>query len=202
MEAKYYSFNYSVVNNQGEVQDVSSFDAKVDERLMNQVVEAMRSNGGFAVELDDIGGFGDAIFDQAILQHYDLDNPDGGNYWDNNRLEIDQVLPEELVADAEKQIGYKSMNFDFYYILDGEEHKGSENCTISNASFEAMVNAVPHIPKGVNAFDFLKTFAPKAYDEIAGLLIVEVAFKFCMREYDKQLPAYLKDFPYQVYEAV
>lgn len=197
-----YTFNYRIENTQNEVTGIYSFDAQVTDRMMEKVVEAMIANDGFHVELDDVAKLGDEVFDQALMQHGDFLNSDDEFYWEKNNLVLDEKLPDELLADAERMLGYKNMYFDYYYILDGEEHKHSDLCGITNASFNAMVHAVSQLPQGVNAFDFLKTLAPEAYEEIAGIVLVEAAFKYGMREYNKNIHAYLKDFPYQVYENV
>ena len=41
-----YSFNYQIKNNNGELVSANSFDVEVNDQLMADLVETMRTNGG------------------------------------------------------------------------------------------------------------------------------------------------------------
>ena len=143
----------------------------------------------------------DYIFDQAM--NYIIVNEDttaDEHFWDDNHLEVEETLPSELIEAANKFIEGYDMLIDYFYILDGKEEHHADKFTITPSTFWAMVKAAPLVPRSVKPFDFLKTYDSKAYEEIANIVLVEAAFKYGMSKYGKNIGAYLKEFPYQVYD--
>ena len=196
-----YSFNYQIKSNAGELVSANSFDAEVNDQLMADLVETMRTNGGFPVDMPQVQKLDDYIFDQAM--NYVIVNDDATvdeHFWDENHLEIEETLPAELIEAANKFITGYDMLIDFFYIHDGVEQHHADKFTVTPSTFWAMVKAAPLVPRNVKPFDFLKTYDSKAYEEIANIVLVEAAFKYGMSKYGKNIGAYLKEFPYQVYD--
>ena len=84
-----YSFNYQIKSNAGELVSADSFNAEVDDQLMADLVETMRTNGGFPVDMPQVQKLDDYIFDQAM--NYVIINDDATvneHFWDENHLEV------------------------------------------------------------------------------------------------------------------
>ena len=196
-----YSFNYQIKNNNGELVSANSFDVEVNDQLMADLVETMRTNGGFPVDMPQVQTLDDYIFDQAMNNIIvNEDTTADEHFWDDNHLEVEETLPSELIEAANKFIEGYDMLIDYFYILDGKEEHHADKFTITPSTFWAMVKAAPLVPRSVKPFDFLKTYDSKAYEEIANIVLVEAAFKYGMSRYGKNIGAYLKEFPYQVYD--
>lgn len=169
--------------------------ADLSENDLKDIVDATKANDGFVVGVSDVLGLSDKIYDQA-KDHFILNNTEPeytrGDFSQKYLISIRDKISKRLTAEVEQLIGNKTMMFDFYFMEDGEEKHQTIRCSISNGAFYAMVEAAPQLPMGTQAFDFLKSAVPDAYEEIARAVLNETA--------SNGINAYLKEFPYQVYE--
>lgn len=191
-----YKIDFQIVNDRDELYSAHTFAAEINDHLMQNIVDAMKANGGFEVELCDVQELSNNIESQAW--DYIIMNQIGNGdefFWENHSIVIDNIMPSALVEDANKLISHYTLNIDYFAILNGEEQSHTARCDVSKQAFKSMVEAVTQLPKDVKAFDFLKSFAPAAYEEIAGVVLTEAA----QQGYKN---AFLKDFPYKVYESV
>ena len=177
------------------------FNASLTEADVKAVASAMmQRNGGHPVELVDAGTITDKIVDQIIGDVLVERFPDLESY-DAVYVELQEDMPAELVAAADKFISSKSADVKYYATVDGKAYYGVAPLGLKPEVFNAMVKAASKGHDGLSDFDFLKQESPEAYELILDWT-KEWAFKENMTGHGVMVDAEIREFPYQVYEQV
>ncbi len=197
----WFDFQYEVVNREadGAILHMGTAMVSLSERELGLVAEALQQHGGLDVGLHDIPWLDERVLDAAIF-----DFQSGIDYtsidYDTISVEPADRLPDELMAEMRQSVGI-DLQCNFYYLEDGREQSRSCTIRISPDVFDAMVDTIKRGHTEGTDFDNLKTDHPEAYTRCAGWLL-QRADNYCMATYGHTMNAYLKEFPYQVYEAV
>ena len=198
---KNFSFNYQLVNDTtSEMIHMGTVALELKDNELTQVAEAITNNGGFAVSLPEISWLDERVGALAV-DDYQFNFADDNFDWENVRLVLDENLPQELVDAATEKDDLISVDCHFYYMKDGKEKMETVLLGVTRDVFKAMIEVVKLCRTIGTDFDNLKDVNPEAYAR-SGEWALEYAFKWGMTHYNCDIHAYLKEFPYQVYENV
>lgn len=176
------------------VMNVSEADVKAVAKVLQE------KNGGHPVELVDAGNISDKVLEDIYVTEVADRVPEEADL-DAVSVELQQDMPQELIAAVEEHLLLKSADVKYYATVNGEEKTGTAPLGLSIPTFRKMVAAVSENHAGLSDFDFLKENAPEAYDEVLDL-VSEWAFKECLTRYGVEVKATVAEFPLQVYEYV
>ena len=201
MENNIFTFNYQLVNaTTSEMIHMGTVTLGLNSKELEKVSEAIADNGGFTVELPAIKWLDERVGELAI-DDYQLNYADEDFDWEETRVELDSALPQELVDAATKKDDLMSVDCHFYYMKDGKEQMETVLLGVTRDVFQAMVNVVKLGRTIGTDFDTLKEVNPEAYAR-SGEWALEYAFKWGMTHHGCDIHAYLKEFPYQVFENI
>ena len=196
-----FSFNYQIVNDiTSEMIHMGAIALELNDKELVKVTRAITDNGGFAVSLPEITWLDERVGRLAMddfLCNYAGDDFD----WDDARLILDEELPQELVDAATEKYDNLIVDCHFYFMKDGKEQMQTMQLGVTRDVFQAMIDVVKLGRTIGTDFDNLKEVNPEAYAH-SGECALEYAFKWGMTHYECDIHAYLKEFPYQVYENV
>lgn len=205
MEAKEnkqnFEFDYEVFDNtKGEAAvHIGTVSVPLTDSEVAMVAESLERNGGLEIDLRDIGWLSDRVWEASV---FDFQNHSDKEELDYDVLEVCPVnnLPSELMA-AARQGGCVELRVNFYYQEGGGEQIGLCLVRIAQEEFDAMVDVVKRCHTEGTDFDNLKADHPEAYAR-SGEWVLEYAYKYGISTYGRDIHPYLKEFPFQVYEAV
>lgn len=198
---KIFYFNYQLISEvNNEMIHMGTVAMKLTDKEVAMVAQVINDNGGFAVELSEIEWLDERVGDLAI-EDYQFNFADDKFNWDDARIVLDDTLPEELVDAATEKEDNMIVDSHFYFIKDGNEQMQTMQLGITRKVFQAMIDVVKMGKTIGTDFDNLKEVNPEAYAR-SGEWVLEYAFKWGMSHYGCDIQAYLKEFPYQVYESV
>lgn len=175
------------------------YTMSLGENDIKDVAKAMKEkNGGHPVELVDAATIVDKVVN-AVLENVLVDKCPELECYDDVFVEVQEKMPAELIKAADEYIDMKHADVKYSAVVDGVEYSGTAPLGLTPEVFNTMVEAVSQDHHGLSDFDFLKEFAPEAYDTILDWTR-EWAFKECMTAHGVEVLANIKDFPVQVYE--
>ena len=182
----------------GKVIEDSMLQVEVTQAEIKEIAKKMESNGGFPVDTCELTNLSNRIYDTLYIDVLTEKFPGEENF-DNYEFYLCDRVPEELIEKAEEFVMGKVVDQNFYLMVDGEEVRSSLNMGISHNAFQKMKEVIQKGPFDLSDFDRLKLYYPNVYEEVAGL-ILEWAYKYCIREYNEEKECILKEFSYQIYE--
>lgn len=201
MENNFFSFNYDLINEaSNEIVHVGTVNLALTDKEVDEVSQAIRNNGGHAVELLDIGWLSEKVGELAI-DDYQLNYADDDFEWDDIRVEVDSSLPQELVDAATAMEDNVVLDCHFYYFAEGKEKMGTVLLGVTRDVFQMMTNVARLARSTGTDFGNLREIYPEAFAH-SGKWVLEYAYKWGKEHYDYNIHAYLKEFPYQVYENI
>ena len=170
----------------------------VTDEEIKEVAAIMERNGGYPVEMRELEKLSDQILEDIYIDEITRLYPDEEDY-DDYYVELNEVMPQNLLMAAQQYIKYKDVDVTFYLDVEGSEVSSSFLLRVTQNAFDKMREVAKSGPHYKSDFDVLKEQAPEAYKEMSDL-IFEWAYKLCIRDYGEAKPCVLKEFPYQVYE--
>lgn len=196
-----FTFNYQIVNDiTSEMIHMGSVALELTNEEVAKVAKAITDNGGFAVAMPDITWLDERVCELA-MDEYQRDYADEDFDWDDASIILNENLPQELMDAATEKEDNMIVDCHFYFIKDNKEQMQTKQLGVSRKVFQAMIDVVK-LGKTIGTdFDNLKDVNPEAYAH-SGEWALEYAFKWGMAHYECDIHAYLKEFPYQVYENV
>jgi len=189
--------NYRVYKGEEMVADEMLKHSVTDEEI-KEVAAIMERNGGYPVEMRELEKLSDQILEDIYIDEITRLYPDEEDY-DDYYVELNEVMPQNLLMAAQQYIKYKDVDVTFYLDVEGSEVSSSFLLRVTQNAFDKMREVAKSGPHYKSDFDVLKEQAPEAYKEMSDL-IFEWAYKLCIRDYGEAKPCVLKEFPYQVYE--
>lgn len=196
-----FSFNYQLVNNTtSEMIHMGTVTLELNDKEIAKVARVIHDNGGFAVNLPEITWL-DELVGALVVDDYQFNYADDDFNWEDVRIVLDDELPQELVDAATEKDDLVSVDCHFYYMKDGKEKMETVLLGVTRDVFKAMIEVVKLGRTIGTDFDNLKDVNPEAYAR-SGEWALEYAFKWGMTHYECDIHAYLKEFPYQVYESI
>lgn len=193
-------FSFTLFNGE-EVLCHDIFDMTLSESDIRSVAKAMTDrNGGHPLELADAGTINDKIAGKIISEVLPERFPDLDSY-DDVCVEVQEDMPEELIAAADEYIPVKSADVRYYASVDGKDYNGVAPLGLSPSVFNVMVEAATKDHHGLSDFDFLKEYAPDAFSLVLEWTR-ECAFKENFSRCGVKVDAVIREFPLQVYERV
>lgn len=196
-----FSFNYQIVNDiTRDMIHMGIVALELNDKELAKVAKAITDNGGFAVTLPEIIWLDERVCELA-MDDYQRYYADEDFDWNDVRLVIDEDLPQELVDAATEKYDNLIVDCHFYFTKDGKEQMQTMQLGVTRDVFQAMIDVVKLGRTIGTDFDNLKEVNPEAYAH-SGEWALEYAFKWGMTHYECDIHAYLKEFPYQVYENV
>ena len=196
-----FSFNYQIVNDTtSEMIHMGSVALELTNEEVAKVAKAIADNGGFAVELPEIKWLDERVCEVA-MDDYMCNYAENDFEWDDVRIVLDEELPQELMDAATEKEDNMIVDCHFYFMKDNKEQMQTMQLGVSRKVFQTMIDVVKQGKTIGTDFDNLKDVNPEAYAH-SGEWALEYAFKWGMTHYECDIHAYLKEFPYQVYESV
>lgn len=197
---KTIEFGFEVIDMEsGQTIYTGSKAVDLSEKEIKQVASIMELHDGYAVEICDLKDLHDKVWNYCILYYQDLCASTNREFdWDSMSLQVQENMPKELVTAAEPYIVNKSVDINYYYLLNGEERKMTVKASIPAEVFNTMVEMVKSGKTGKSDFELLREIDDVAYHNIL-YCSLEDAYKEMKCNANEQEP-YLKEFPYQVYD--
>lgn len=197
----WFDFQYEVVNRNADyaIIHMGAATVSLSDRELGLVAEALQRHGGLDVGLHDIPWLDERVLDAAIFD-FQSSVDDTSIDYDTISVEPADRLPDELMAEVRQSVGI-DLQCNFYYLEEGIEQSRSCQMRISPDVFDAMVDTVKRAHTEGTDFDNLKADHPEAYAH-SGERVLQFADNLCVSAYGHTMNIYLKEFPYQVYEAV
>ena len=190
------SFSYTALNgNEIIAQEIIS--VKLSENELRQVAEVMSANGGHQVELCALEKNSERLLEEIFAKQLPEILPEDTE-WENVFVQLQEEMPKELVEAADEYVLLKNVTINYYIQKDGTELNHEGEYGISPKAFAAMKKTALSEENRESDFGLMKQLFPKEYNEVAEL-VMEYAFKECVRDFGQGFPALLKEFPYQVY---
>lgn len=189
-----FSFN---VNNRNEIIAQETLNYNVSEKQLREVAVVMDGNGGHRVELCALEDLITALEEEIYVNLLPDIVPEDVDY-DNIYVQIQENMPEELVAAADEFVRMKEVTIAYYIQKDGAEINHEMLFGISPKSYNAMRKTALSEEERDTDFGLMKRLFPKEYYEVAEL-VEENAFKESVRDFGQAYPVVLKEFPYQVF---
>ncbi len=197
---KTFSFNYQLVNDiTNEMIHMGTVVLELSDKELAKVAKAITDNDGFAVSLPEITWLDERVYELAIDDCYNYADDDFD--WDDARIVLEEDLPHELFDATTGKDDLVTVDCHFYFMKDGKEQMQTLQLGVTRDVFQAMIDVVKLGRTIGTDFDNLKEVNPEAYAHSAEWAL-EYAFKWGMTHYECDIHAYLKEFPYQVYENV
>lgn len=193
---KTISFSFTVLNG-NEMIAQENLDYKVSDKQLGEVAAVMDGNGGHRVELCALENLTTALEEEIYVKRVPELVPEDVDY-DNIYVQLQEEMPEDLVAAADEYVKMKEVTIAYYIQKDGAEIKREMLFGISPKSYNAMRKAALSEEERNTDFGLLKRLFPEAYYEVAEL-VEENAFKECVRDFGQGFPVVMKEFPYQVF---
>jgi hypothetical protein len=193
-------FGFEVINMEsGQAIYTGSKAVDLSEKDIKQVASIMEQHGGYAVEICDLEDLHDKVWNYCIGYYQDLCASTNKAFdWDSMSLEVQENMPKELVAAAEPYIVNKSVDINYYYLLNGKEEKMTVKASIPAEVFDKMVEMVKSGKTGKTDFELLRETDGVAYHNILYCSLEDACKE--MKGNAKEQEPYLKEFPYQVYD--
>jgi len=193
---KTISFSFTVFNgNETIAQD--NLDYKVSEKQLREVAAVMDNNGGHRVELCALENLTIAVEEEIYVNRGPEIVGDDADY-DTIFVQLQEEMPEELVAAADEFVRLKEVTISYYFQKDGDELKREGQFGISPKEYNAMRKTAVSEEQRDTDFGLMKRLFPNEYYKVAEL-VEEYAFKECVRDFGQGFPVLLKEFPYQVF---
>lgn len=193
---KTISFSFTVFNgNETIAQD--NLDYKVSEKQLREVAAVMDNNGGHRVELCALEILTAAVEEEIYVNRVPEIVGDDADY-DTIFVQLQEEMPEELVAAADEFVQLKEVTISYYFQKDGDELKREGQFGISPKEYNAMRKTAVSEEQRDTDFGLMKKLFPQEYYKVAEL-VEEYAFKECVRDFGQGFPVLLKEFPYQVF---
>jgi len=193
---KNISFSFSVYN-RNEIIAQETMNYNVSEKQLREVAVVMDGNGGHRVELCALEDLITALEEEIYVKLLPDIVPEDVDY-DNIYVQIQENMPEDLVAAADEFVRMKEVTIAYYIQKDGTELKREGLFGISPKEYNAMRKTALSEEVRDTDFGLMKRLFPDEYYGIAEL-VEENAFKECVRDFGQGYPAVLKEFPYQVF---
>lgn len=201
----WFTFGYTVVdrNDKEGIQHIGSVDVALSDREIDLLAQALQEHGGLDISVQDILWLDKRVYHTAITD-FQCSREGGDLEYEDIWFESDSELPEELMKMVRQRV-HLSMVCNFYYTdLDGKEQMSPCAVSIEPDVFDAMVETVGKGHTTGTDFDNLKKDNPEAWNR-SGAWVIQWASNWLMATYNrdaKEFDIRLKEFPYQVYEAV
>lgn len=193
------SFGYEVFN-AGQKVAVDTIDVELSVIDLQEVAHVMEAHGGYAVEMCELEKLCTMIYDQFFESDaFDL-FPDEEDF-EEYRMELDPVMPQELVEAAEPWVRFKTVDQPFYLDVDGQQVQQFARLSITAATFGKMLQVARSAPYAISDCEVLREQAPEAYNEISAAVLVS-ACKYCIDRYKAPKPCTLRELAWQVYDNV
>lgn len=192
-------FGYNVFNGEEYIFSDTCTMA-LSESDIKKVADILQQNGCHPEIMGDLPDLSDKVLETIFDNNFCDRLPEGVNLEDIF-VELDEKMPDELLAVVEDVLQFKSADIRFYYQVNGKEKYGHMMMGISVSSFKKMVDAVAEDHHGLSDFDFLKEFAPEAFEEV-NELAQECAYKECYSLYGATCVGEIREFPVEVYDYV
>lgn len=193
---KTISFSFNVLNG-NEIIAQETLNYKVNESQLRDVAAVMDGNGGHLVYLCALEGLTTALEEEIYVHRLPEILPEDTDY-DGIFVQLQEDMPEELVAAADEYVRLKEVTIAYYIQKDGAEIKREMLFGVSAKEYNAMRKASVSEEERDTDFGLMKRLFPEEYYKVAGL-VKENAFKECVRDYGQAYPVVLKEFPYQVF---
>ena len=189
-------FSYTVLNG-NEIIAQEILTVKLSEKELRKVAEVMNANGGHQVELCALEKLSERLLEEIFTKQLPEILPEDTE-WENVFVQLQEDMPKELVEAADEYVLLKNVTINYYIQKDSTELKHEGEFGISPKAFAAMEKTALSEENRESDFGLMKQLFPMKYDEAAEL-VMEHAFKECVRDFGQGFPALLKEFPYQVY---
>ena len=192
------NFEYQIVNvNDRSLIYAGNLTKEYTEKQIQEMAEIMKQkNGGFPMELCDIGNIVDEIYEVGIMDfaEYHSDEDEDMN---NITIEVSDEMPDDLKTATAKYIPTLKVSVPYYYHADGKEEKVEVDYQLKRDVYDKMVKIAQTPLKGKTPFAILKEIDEVAVHEIIFDTMEEAISK--MKEGHAESEPYLNDFPWQVY---
>ena len=193
---KNISFSFNVYN-RNEIIAKEMLNYKVSEKQLREIAAVMDGNGGNRVDLCALEGLTEAI-EEEIYVHRLHEILSEDTDFDGIFVQLQEDMPEELVAAADEYVRLKEVTIAYYIQKDGTEIKREMLFGISAKEYNAMRKAAVSEEERDTDFGLMKRLFPDEYYKVAEL-VEENAYKESVRDFGQAYPVVLKEFPYQVY---
>ena len=133
-------FGYNVFNGEDLIfSDICTMTLR--ESDIKKVADILQQNGGHPVIMGALSELSEKVLD-TICDNVFCDKFPEDVEMDDIFVELDEKMPDELLAVVEDILRFKSADIRYYYQANGEEKYGNIVMGISVASFKKMVDAV------------------------------------------------------------
>lgn len=193
---KTISFSFAVLNGNETIAQ-ENLNYKVSDKQLSEVAAAMNGNGGHRVDLCMLEDLTAALEEEIYVNRVPELVPEDVDY-DNIYVQLQEEMPEELVAAADEYVRLKEVAISYYIQKDGGEIKREGLFGISPTEYNAMRKTAVSEEERDTDFGLMKKLFPQEYYKVAEL-VEEYSFKECVRDFGQGFPVVLKEFPYQVF---
>lgn len=193
------SFGYELFNADQKVA-VDTIDVELTVIDLQHVAHVMEAHGGYAVEMCELEELCTMIYDQFFESDvFDL-LPEEENF-EEYRMELDPVMPQELVEAADPWVRFKTVDQPYYLDVDGKQVQQYASLRITAATFGKMLQVARSAPHASSDCEVLREQAPEAYNEVSAA-VQAVARQYCIDRYKAPKPCTLRELAWQVYDNV
>lgn len=193
---KTITFSFNVLNG-NEIIAQETLNYKITEQQLREVAAVMDGNGGHRVELCALESLTAALEEEIYVHRLPDILPEDTDY-DGIFVQLQEDMPEDLVAAADEFVRLKEVTIPYYIQKDGTEIKREMLFGISAKEYNAMRKTAVSEEERDTDFSLMKRLFPEEYYKVAEL-VEENAFKECVRDFGQGYPVVLKEFPYQVF---
>lgn len=193
---KTISFSYEVLNGNTLIA-LESISAKLSEKELREVAAVMDNNGGHRVELCALEGLVARLEEEIYTMKLPKQLPEDTE-WENIFVQLQQNMPEDLVAAADEFVRLKEVSIPYYIRRNMAEERREAKFGVSSKEYNAMKKVALSEERKETDFETMKALFPGEYHKIAEL-VEEWGYKECVRDFGQGFPIVLKEFPFEVF---
>lgn len=191
------TFGYNIVNfAENKVLDHRTTSHHFTTSEVEQLAQIMQENGGYRMELCDLGNFFDTLSDdffadlEDVISDYDFESGD---------INIDDYeAPDEFWQMLEEHVPTLTADLCYHYHVGDKEECIHLDYPLPRATFNKMKAILLSPVEGKSPFAILAEADAAAYEQILSATQQEAIAQ--MKEGHVEALPYLDEFPWQVYE--
>lgn len=193
---KTISFSYDVLNSNTIIAR-ETLDVKLSKKEFREVASVMDGKGGHRVELCALEALTNRLEEEIYTEKLPAFLPDDTE-WDRIFVQLQEDMPEALVAAADEFVRLKEVTIPFYIHRHMSEEQREGKFGITAKQYNAMKKAALSEERRETDFETMKMLFPGEYYNVVEM-VEEYGYKECVRDFGQAFPIVLKEFPFEVF---